>query len=174
MASTRKKVIVRTLRNELHFGYLPAAKIVRLAETRLIDLLDLEGRLAPMALAEVRWIAYVRDFNRDDAIEPERLYRKTFLARPRTEGLWLRLTLVGGEVLEGLAPIDITLLDAFAEDCGVYLIPPDVRSNTQRLFVPRSAIVAAQVVAVVTTPSRSKAAPGSVGEGERLPLFPES
>jgi hypothetical protein len=108
----------------------------------------------------VKYISYVRDFNLSDTVNPERLSRRTFLARPRTEGLWLRLhfRFSGNEpdVLEGLAPIDIAVLDDAVNDCGLFLIPPDVRSNTQRIYVPRSAISELHLLAVITTPSRRK------------------
>ena len=94
--------------------------------------------------------------NPADDTNPERLLRKTFLARPRIEGLWVRLTLLDGDQIEGLAPLDAALADGFTEDFGIHLVPPDARGNTQRLYVPRSAMHAMQVVAVVTTPSRRK------------------
>ena len=37
-----------------------------------------------------------------DQANPERLQRKRFALRPRTAGLWLRLTLADGDELEGL------------------------------------------------------------------------
>jgi len=42
---------------------------------------------------------------------PERLVRKRFSLRPRTAGLWLRLTLGDGDELEGLAANDRSLVD---------------------------------------------------------------
>ena len=159
MASSRKKVIVRTAANTLHPGYLPLARVVEgTAAQPFVPLLDLEGRITPIPLETVRSIAYVRDFNLSDQSDPERLTRRTFLARPRTEGLWLRLTLTGGDLLEGLAPIDLTLVDGLLDDRGLFLIPPDIRSNTQRLYIPRSAIASVQLLAVITTPSKSKPA----------------
>jgi hypothetical protein len=154
MASAHKKVILRTVENTLHFGYLP---LTRLLEGKSIPMLDLEGRIHPIALDSVRSIAYVRDFNLQDRTDPERLTRRTFLARPRAEGLWVRLTLTeGGEMLEGLAPLDLSLLDGLLDDRGIFLIPPDIRSNTQRLYIPRHAIADMQILAVITTPSKPK------------------
>ena len=71
------------------------------------------------------------------------------LARPRTEGLWLRLTFRSGEVMEGLAPTDQTLLDGLIEDSGLFLTPPDTRSNTQRLWIPASSMTELEIVAVI-------------------------
>ncbi|ADW68549.1 hypothetical protein AciX9_1496 [Granulicella tundricola MP5ACTX9] len=174
MASSRKKVLVRMLDQTIHAGYLPLMGIVSGMETGLpvIELLDLSGRLETLALDEVRHVAYVRDFNLDNAVDPENLVRRTFLARPRTEGLWVRIQFAGGDVLEGLAALDIGLADGLLEDRGVYLIPPDIRSNTQRLFVPRAAMTQLQVLGVVTTPSKPARVVKVAAESIQDDLFP--
>jgi hypothetical protein len=160
MSSSRKKVIVRRLTGEVLPGYLPLSAFVR---SRTIDLLDLSGHVIPILISEIKYICYVRDFNLNDTVNPERLTRRTFLARPRSEGLWLRLTFrtpsTEIDQLEGLAPIDISLLDDILNDAGLHLIPPDIRSNTQRIYVPRTAITELQLLAVITTPSRKKPLP---------------
>jgi hypothetical protein len=114
-------------------------------------------------------ISYVREFNLNDLVNPERLTRRTFLARPRTEGLWLRMTFTSGEMLEGLAPTDLTLLDDLVNDAGLFLIPPDIRSNTQRIFVPRTSISELTLLAVVTSPSKKK--PAVVPQSPQQDLF---
>ena len=169
MPTSRKKVIVRTLQGALRPGYLPLSGI--LGGTH-VELLDLEGRLLPVALGSIRWIAFVREFNLADQTDPERLTRRVFLARPRSEGLWLRLTLLGGDLLEGLAPLDRSLLDALVEDKGLFLTPPDVRSNTQRLYLPHTAIETLQTLAVITNPSRTKPVPLRKENAAQPSLFP--
>jgi hypothetical protein len=169
MASSRKKVLLRTHDDTILPGYLAVSGFV---EAAVVPLLDLEGRVTPIPLEKVRWIAFVRDFNLDDRSDPERLTRRTFLARPRTEGLWVRLTLAGGSVFEGLAPIDISLVDGLFDDRGIFLIPPDIRSNTQRIYIPRSVILDLQLLAVITTPSKIKPAQ-SESPTQQAPLFPE-
>ncbi len=168
MAHSRKKAIVRTTVDEVYIGYLPAAGFV--GENRTVELLDPGGRIVTIALAQIRMIAFVRDFNLGEA-HPEQLTRRTFLARPRAEGLWVRLMLQNGDALEGLAASDASLLDELLDDFGLFLTPPDVRCNTQRVFVPRTAITKLQVVAVVTSPSK-KDAPKVAGreQTERLPF----
>lgn len=151
MSSSRKKVIVRRFSGDTLPGYLPPAAFVR---NHSIDLLDLSGRILPLPLADIKTICFVRDFNLSDPLNPERLTRRAFLARPRSEGLWLRVTFRSGDLLEGLAPTDRTLLDALVDDAGLFLTPPDTRSNTQRLYVPRAALTELQLLAVITTPSR--------------------
>ena len=157
MSSSRKKVILRRTSSTGHAdilsGYLPISRFVH---NRSLDLLDLAGRVIPVLLNDVKLISYVRDFNLSDTVNPERLTRRTFLARPRTEGLWLRITFASGELLEGLAPTDISLLDDLVNDAGLFLTPPDIRSNTQRIYVPRTSIAELQLIAVITSPSKKK------------------
>lgn len=180
MASSSKKVIVRTTDNAVVSGYLPGSGFVvgDGGGGFQVDLLDLTGKIQAIALETIRTIAFVRDFNLGQA-RPEGLERKTFLARPRSEGLWVRLTVQhsesAGEVLEGLAPLDAGLLDGMLEDRGLLLTPPDVRSNTQRLYVPRTAMRSVQVLAVITTPSKVKVAPVSSGDRQdrQEALFPD-
>ena len=174
MASSRKKVLIRTVDDTILPGYLAVSGFVETeGAVSHVPLLDLEGRLSPVDLKDIHWIAFVRDFNLDDRSDPERLTRRTFLARPRTEGLWVRLTLVSGGAFEGLAPIGLSLVDGLLDDRGIFLIPPDIRSNTQRVYIPRSSIVDLQLLAVITTPSKPK--PSETDALTRqTPLFPDS
>ncbi len=98
MAKSRKKVAIPTLENQLQAGYLPASGLLDALGS--VDLLDLQARHSRVPLQTVRWIAYVRDFNLQDTLDQERLNRRTFLARSRTDGLWVRLTLHGAETME--------------------------------------------------------------------------
>ncbi|GAC1364115.1 MAG: hypothetical protein NVSMB3_12600 [Acidobacteriaceae bacterium] len=166
MASAHKKVLVRRFLGDVLPGYLPMSAFVRHGA---IGLLDLQGRISSMAVSDIKHISYVRDFNLGDTVNPERLTRRAFLARPRAEGLWVRVTFRSPgstsldprspDMLEGLASPDISLFDDLLDDLGLYLTPPDTRSNTQRVFIPRSSLEHLQILAVITTPSRSKAAP---------------
>lgn len=165
MASTHKKVIVRRLLGDTLPGYLPVSGFV---ERGALGLLDLNGRINSVLLSDTKYVCYVRDFNLGDATNPERLTRRAFLARPRSDGLWIRLTFRSAgpappdvrapDLIEGLAVSDVSLFDDFLSDLGLFLTPPDTRSNTQRIFIPRSSIADLQVLAVVTSPSRRKIA----------------
>jgi hypothetical protein len=151
LTSSRKKVLVRRFTGDSLPGYLPATGFVHAGA---LDLLDLSGRILALPLTDIKTVAFVRDFNLSDARDPERLTRRTFLARPRQEGLWVRLLFKSGDLLEGLAPIDLTLLDGLADDAGIFLTPPDTRANTQRLYIPRVAISELHLLAVITSPSK--------------------
>ncbi len=168
MPSSHKKVIVRRFTGDLLPGYLAASHFLEEVESVgpaphrdqwALHLLDLSGHVVPVPLDEIKTVCYVRDFNRADTRDPERLTRRTFLPRPRGEGLWIRLTFRSGDLLEGLAPLDLALADDLLADRGVQLIPPDTRSNTQRVYIPRSAITDLQVLAVVTSRQRPPAGP---------------
>ena len=180
MSSAKKKVILRRTTGEILPGYLPLSGITRGAgSARVVELLDLSGRLVEVLLTDVRMISYVRDFNLADTTNPERLTRRAFLARPRNEGVWLRMTFRTSErspertieTLEGLAAADLSLLDSMIEDGGLHVAPPDIRSNTQRIFVPRAAIENLQILAVITTPSRPKPVPERTPEEIQKSLF---
>ncbi len=183
-SSSRKKVIVRRHTGETVPGYLPLSGFLRSPATEpAIDLLDLSGHVISILIKDIKHICYVRDFNLNDTLNPERLTRRTFLARPRSEGLWLRLTFralpstpaptpaSAPDQLEGLAPIDASLLDDLVGDAGLQLTPPDVRSNTQRVYVPRAAIADLQLIAVITTPSRKKPLPTPTAPSLQNELF---
>jgi hypothetical protein len=176
MPNTRKKVIVRRFSGDTLPGYLPHDSFVR---NNTIDLLDLSGRVLALPLNDIKTISYVRDFNLSDTQNPERLTRRAFLARPRAEGLWLRITFRTTDQLEGLAPTDQSLLDGLVQDAGLFLSPPDTRSNTQRIYVPRIAITELVLLAVITNPSRRPAAERPSKESLQdelfhLPLDPDS
>ena len=171
MASSRKKVVVRRFSPGPMWGYLPQSGVTLPGSPPMLDLLDLSGRAQLVPLTEVKYVSYVRDLNVTDQVLPERLVRKAFLARPRTEGLWVRLQMRDADVIEGLAPLDLTMADCWTEDLGVHLVPPDIRGNTQRLFVPRSAIEAMEILAVVTTPSRKKPAPAEEAQPDLFSMM---
>lgn len=144
MASQRKPVIVRKFSRDWVAGYAPATLGGNPAE---LEILDPGGKVVRMGWETVKWVCYVRDFPASpaDQANPERLLHKRFSVRPRTAGLWLRMTLQDGDELEGLAANDRTLVDG----AGLMLMPPDLRSNTQRIYVPRRAIQTLEVVSLI-------------------------
>jgi hypothetical protein len=151
MSPAQKKVVIRTFAGVLMWGYLPQGDF--LSENG-IDLMGVDGRISSHDINIIKTISYVRDFNLDDTVDPERTGRRSFLARPRGDGLWLKLTFRDGDVLEGLANFDITFTDSLLEDRGIFLTPPDARANTQRIFIPRAALRSLEVLGFVTSPSK--------------------
>src|SRR5882757_3693897 len=147
MPASRKKVILRKFSRDWLSGYLPPSSFVT---GERVEMLDLAGKLVSVPLQELKWICFVREFQSGDTSEPERLLRKTYVHRPRTHGLWIRVRLKDDDVLEGMAQNDLTLIDAD----GFFLVPPDTRSNTQRIFLPRLAVVELDVLAVIKSGGR--------------------
>ncbi len=136
MGTTHKKVIVRKMDRDSISGYVSAAFI---ADGK-IEILNTAGNVVSVELHEVKGVYFVREFG-----DSESLTRKTFTSRPRTEGLWVRLRFRDNEIIEGMMPNDL-VQDA---NEGFSVIPPDTRSNTQRIFVPRSALAEMTVLAVI-------------------------
>jgi hypothetical protein len=96
MGSQRKPVIVRRLTQELLLGYAGAHFGQDSAE---LEMLDLQGKVLRIDWNQIKWVCYVRDLPADPshAVQPERLLHKRFSIRPRTPGVWLRLTLSDGD-----------------------------------------------------------------------------
>jgi hypothetical protein len=78
------------------------------------------------------------------------------------------MTLTDGEELEGLAENDRSLV----EGAGLLLTPPDTRSNTQRIYVPRQAIQTLEVVSLIGAAGRKRAVTTSQAT-EQPELFPQ-
>ena len=148
-ASTHKKVIVELQDRKSFRGYLNPSRIGQLDP---IDLLTHDGEHQELPLSRIRSIYFVRDFDGD--FEPE---RKAFLSRPKLDGLWLRLRFLDGDALEGVVPNDLLSL----LDNGIQITPPDLNSNTDRIFVPRSALSEVTVLGVVGIARRKPALPAA-------------
>ena len=158
MPSTHKKVVVRKLDRDTINGYVAASFIV----DGKLELLNTAGNVVAIDLKEVKGVYFVREFSDSDSLS-----RKTFTTRPRTEGLWVRLKFKDNEVLEGMMPNDLSLTTAE----GFLINPPDLRSNTQRIFVPRSALESLTVLAVIGATRRQRR--GVPGDTRQVPLFGE-
>jgi hypothetical protein len=166
MSSSRKKVIVRKSARDWVAGYVSAADFIHQGQ---LEVLDLSGKVLSIPIQELKWVCFVRDFNSGEIDNPEKFIRKTYSGRPRGEGLWLRVQLQDGDTLEGLTENNIALLDAD----GFFLTPPDTRSNTQRVWLPRTSLTGFEVVAVVGAAIRKKPAIAVKPEDEHQEtLFP--
>jgi hypothetical protein len=149
MASSRKPVIVRKFSRDWIAGY---ASPTFSQDSAALEILDPAGKVVTIPWEAVKWVCYVRDFPSGDQGNPERLLQKRFAVRPRAAGLWLRMTLTDGDELEGLAANDRSLI----EGSGLLLTPPDTRSNTQRIYVPRQAIQSFEVVSLIGSAIRKR------------------
>lgn len=151
-ASTHKKVVVELLEKKLLRGYLNPS---RLHQSDSLDLLTHDGAHQELPLAKVRAVYFVRSLDEGIALE-----RKSFLSRPKLDGLWLRLRFHDGESLEGVVPNDLLGL----LDNGVQITPPDFNANADRIFVPRSALTELTVLGVVGIARRKPAAAAAAAQ----------
>jgi len=142
MPSTHKKVIVRKIDRDTVNGHVTPANFVREGK---LELLNTSGNVVAIDLNDIKCVFFVREFGDSDVLS-----RKTFTTRPRSEGLWVRIKFKDGEVLEGLMPNDLSLTTAE----GFLINPPDLRSNVQRLFVPRGALESLTVLTMIATTRR--------------------
>lgn len=154
MAGARKPVIVRKFSRDWCAGYAGGS-----LDGAELEILDTSGKVLRIAWEQVKWLCFVRDLPSAsaDPANPERLLHKRFSARPRAAGIWLRMTLADGDELEGLAANDLSLVTG----TGLLLTPPDTRSNTQRIFVPRAAIQSLEVVSLIGATRRRTPEPKS-------------
>ena len=169
MPSTHKKVIVRKMDRDSVNGYVSPANYI--VEGKL-ELLNTSGPVvanvgnvpyrSPPAidLNDIKGVYFVREFG-----DSEDLTRKTFTTRPRTEGLWVRLKFKDNETIEGMMPNDLTQNTSD----GFLINPPDLRSNTQRVFIPRSAISSMSVLAVIGATRRRRK--GLPTDTRQVPMF---
>jgi hypothetical protein len=157
MPSTHKKVIVRKTDRDTVNGYVSPSHFVHDGK---LELLNTSGNVVGIDLADIKCVFFVREFGDSDSLS-----RKTFTTRPRAEGLWVRIRFKDGEVLEGLMPNDLSLTTAE----GFLINPPDLRSNVQRMFVPRTALESLNVLAVIGATRRQRR-PADV---RQVPMFGE-
>jgi hypothetical protein len=159
MPSTHKKVIVRKIDRDSVSGYVSPAQFLNEGK---LEFLNTSGNVVAIDLREIKGVYFVREFG-----DSESLTRKTFTTRPRSEGLWVRLRFKDNEILEGLMPSDLT--QNLPE--GYLVNPPDQRSNTQRIFVPRTALDSLTVLAVIGATRRPRRGP--TDDQRQVTLFEE-
>jgi len=139
-------------------GYVSPSNFIHAGK---LELLNTAGNVVAIDLKDIKGVYFVREFG-----DSESLTRKTFTSRPRTEGLWVRLRFKDNEVLEGMMPNDLSQTTPE----GFLINPPDLRSNTQRIFVPRTALESLTVLAVIGAARRRR---GLVEDTRQVQLFGE-
>ncbi len=158
--STTKKVYVRRFDRELLEGYVSPQTFLR------ADGIEVINREAEVVLVpyEQTWAVYfVRDFRGD----PETDQRKVFASRPKLGGLWVQMQFRNGEVIEGVMPNNLLQIGRH----GVTVTPPDANANTQKVFVPRSALDGLQVLGVVGSPIHRRRSRPKNPDRDQMGLF---
>jgi hypothetical protein len=149
-SSTHKKVILKRNGQEPLRGWVNPAAFLN---EEGVELMTLDSQVAVLPYAQVKAVHFVRDFDEKD----DHQERKVFNSRPKLEGLWLRLRFKDNEVIEGILPNNLLLL----ESRGFTITPPDPFANSQKIFVPKEALTDLTVLGVIgsaVAPTRKKKA----------------
>jgi hypothetical protein len=141
--STNKKALVRRYDRETLAGWIKPSSFL---QPEGVELTSDQGDTRILPYPEVKAICFVRDW--DGGLSE----RHAFQTRPKMAGLWVQLRFRDGEVLEGIIPNNLMGI----EPGGFSVIPPDPFANTQRIFVPRSALMGVEVLGVVGSPLRKR------------------
>lgn len=153
--TTHKKAVISLFEGKPEHVYLNSQMLGR---EESVEFLTRDGEHKTAELRDVKAVYFVKEFT--DSFEPD---RKTFLSRPKLDGLWVRLRFRDGDEMEGLVSNDLLEL----LDKGIRLTPPDLHGNTLWVFIPQTALAEMKVLGVVgvarRTP-RDKAAAAKAGD----------
>jgi hypothetical protein len=155
--STHKKAVVALFDEKPEQGYVNPQT---LGHEENVELLTRDGEHREIPAKGVKAVYFVKEFT--DPFVPD---RKTFLSRPKLDGLWVKLRFRDEDEMEGLVPNDLLEL----LDKGVRLTPPDLHGNTLWVFIPQTALAEMKVLGVVGVarrPPREKAAAGKAAEAQ--------
>ncbi|MCL6545683.1 MAG: hypothetical protein K6T61_10675 [Bryobacteraceae bacterium] len=158
--STSKKVVVRRFERDPVLGFVNPRTYLTAGG---VEVLTRSGSVVVLPYAEIKAVCFVRDFDASGGLpEP-----KVFHTRPRTDGLWVRMTFRDGEVVDGLLANNLLQLEPF----GFTVVPPNPLSNNQKLFVPRQALSQMHVLGVVGSPLRRR---GKAPAPQQIEMFPKN
>ena len=152
--STNKKVLVGRFERDALEGFV---QIPGGLEGDAVELLRADGSFVRVPVNDTKVVCFVRDFGNGETWREHR----AFATRPKTGGLWVRLSFRDGDWLEGILPNNLLHIDI----AGFTLIPPDPSFHNQRIFVPKLALSNVEVLGVIGSPLRRKPAKkGSEGQ----------
>ncbi len=141
MGSTNKKIVIRRFERDSVSGF---ANPETYLQPQGVEILTVSGSALVIPYGEIKVLYFVRDFESGEPPADSRV----FLTRPKTGGLWLRMKLRDGEVMDGVIPNNLLQLEPF----GVSFVPP--HAGTGKAFIPRAALFEVQVVGVLGSPLR--------------------
>ena len=159
--SSNKKVLVARFDRETLAGFLQTPG--GLADDGL-ELLTPEGKLLRLPFSETKAVCFVREFDGGGWRE-----HRFFAARPKSAGLWVRLSFRDGDSIEGVLANNLMLVDP----AGFSIVPPDPTFQNQRIFVPRAALAQVQVLGVIGGAPRRRAPKRDENDEEQLEMFGE-
>jgi len=163
VSSTNKKVVVIRYDRESLGG---VANPGHFGQDQPIEILTTSGNLVRAGIEEIKAICFVKELPAPDAWHPNR----QFAVRPKTGGLWLRFRFRDQDTLDGVVPNNLLTF----ENGGFTVVPPDPSFLNQRIFVPRKALLEAQVMGVIGSPLRQPAARKAPAKGPaQIEMFEE-
>jgi hypothetical protein len=132
-----------------------------------IEMLTVSGQVAYLPYRDVKGVYFVRDFDGDR----EHLERKVFTSRPKTDGLWLRMRFKDDELLDGIIPNNLLLMN----ERGFTVVPPDPYANNQKIFVPKTSLAELTVLGVIGNPLKQQKGKrrAAAAAQEQISLFKE-
>ena len=159
-AANKKVLIARFDRAPLQ-GFVQTPEGLR---SDALELLTPEGTLIEVPYTETKAVCFVRDFENAESWKRNR----SFAARPKSPGLWVKLQFRDGDTLEGLIPNNLLQVEA----AGYSVVPPDPSFQNQRVFVPKEALESVQVLGVIGSPLRRRAREAADGgKDDQLKMF---
>jgi len=158
--STNKKVLVSRFDREGMSGFVNPQSYL-LAEG--LELLSQDGAVSVIPYQDIKLVCFVRDFNQGEPRKELRL----FTTRPKMEGLWIRMRFRDGDAMDGVLANNLLQIDS----TGFSVIPPDPGFQNQRVFVPKAALSAIQVLGVVGSPLRIQKAKPVTKDQLQLDMF---
>lgn len=156
--STAKKALVLRFDRESLEGFIHPQTFLG---ERGVELLSANGTLLVLPYTDVKAVCFVRDFG----VETPSAQKLVFASRPKSHGLWVRLEFRDGHTMEGLIANNLLLF----EPAGFSVTPPEGAWNSQKIFIPRTALTEVQVLGVVGSSLRK--APRKEEPREQLKFF---
>lgn len=158
-SSTNKKVLVA------RFDKGPVEGFAQIPEGLTADGLDVlsqSGSVIHVILTDIRAVCFIREFEQGETWQKQR----TFLSRPKAPGLWVRVKFRDDEQIEGTMQNNLA-----AEAGGFSIVPPDPTFQNQRLFIPREAVTAVEVLGVIGSPLKKRTPKPDVDADKQLEMF---
>lgn len=143
--STNKKVLVTRFDREALSGFVNPQSYL---SSDGFELLSQEGSVSIVPYQEIKLVCFVRDFQQGEPRKDLRI----FTTRPKMEGLWVRLRFRDGDAMDGMLANNLLQLDQY----GFSIVPPDPGFQNQRVFVPKAALLAIEVLGVVGSALRMR------------------
>ncbi len=100
-----------------------------------------DGRLQLCSFSDCKALCFASETGKSDLF----LEHNTFERRPRAPGLWVRFLFRDGAQLDGV--LSHNLLEW--PSSGYLLTPPQARASRQRVFIPRLAVIATDLLGVI-------------------------